>query len=627
MMPENSLVQNQELSIPFCAMDIPELLKLGIQELGYVSPTQFQKGIFDHFKKGQNVACRGESNYGKSLAYNLPILAKVDPSTPTLQALIICDSTTQADIATKECRALSRHMGLNIGSAIKSTQILICSASSAETNKANIESILKEQGLRTIFLDNLSTLNAHRIINILSTALSDGEVQILIFGNETINAIKDQAQEVLDSVAFVNNNDQPKITVATKHTAHVASETEPKPRALLAALELYQPKGALITCNEANECDLLARFLSRYGFRTLICSEENNTHGLSTALVELSRHNIDALICQNNMLSSVSLENIAFMINYDMIERPQVYEQTTQFNKQAPNVERHIVNLLSSRELGYLGPIKAQCLIDILLSDLPSSEEVVSLSAKRVLAQLSAEASLVELAQFESLAQQILIAPEALSILALLLRNHFLKAAPPITTSSAPRRNDRGERGERGERPERYERHDRRERAHRDRPLPHHEARPARSSQTQAHPQASDRHIEQHIDSLEEHDVKAAPSVRPAPEGSTRLYVTLGRQDNLADLASLAQFLSDRSGVDLGHFSGTGMVRDRSAHIEVDDEVAQAIIDAMHNTERPHLGGESAETSTIVCERARQATERPHRRPPMRRGPNFQRRR
>ncbi len=81
--------------------------------------------------------------------------------------------------------------------------------------------------------------------------------------------------------------------------------------------------------------------------------------------------------------------------------------KTTQFNKQAPGTERLIVNLLSSRELGFLGPIKAQCLIDISLSDLPSGEEVLALSTKRLIDQLSAEASLVELGQFEALAQQI----------------------------------------------------------------------------------------------------------------------------------------------------------------------------------------------------------------------------
>ena len=609
MIPENALKQeSQDLAIPFSAMDIPESLKLGTQELGYSSPTLFQKAVFDHFRKGHNVACLGQQNYGKSLAYNLPIFAKIDPKNQNLQALIICDNLTQADLITKECRALSRHMGISIGSSA-GVQLLIIPALGFD---ALSESILRDPSLHTIFFDNLKKLNANHIINILSTALSGGEVQILIFGNETINAIKDQAHEVLDSVAFVNNSDQPKITVATKHKAHVANETEPKPRALLAALEFYKPEGALITCNEANECEILARFLSRYGFRTLVCSEENNTQGLSAALSELSRRNIDVLICQNTMLASLSLENVAFMINYDMIERPQIYEQTTQFNKHAPNAERLVVNLLSSRELGYLAPIKAQCLIDISLSDLPSSEEVLALSAQRLIAQLSLEASLVELAQFEVLAQQLLLAPQASTILALLLRNHFLKAAPPPATASAPRRHERNERPERHERHERGERTDRRERAHRDRPLP-------------SQPQAAERPAPKSPEEPAEVEARA-PVSSGAQEGSTRLYVTLGRQDNLADLASLAQFLSDSSGVDLGHFSGTGMLRNRSAHIEVDDEVAQAIIDAIHNSERPHAAGETPESSIIVCERAR-ATERPHRRPPMRRGPNFQRRR
>ncbi len=50
-MPENSLVPGQDQSIPFCAMDIPESLKLGIQELGYVSPTNFQKACSNTLEK------------------------------------------------------------------------------------------------------------------------------------------------------------------------------------------------------------------------------------------------------------------------------------------------------------------------------------------------------------------------------------------------------------------------------------------------------------------------------------------------------------------------------------------------------------------------------------------------
>ncbi len=116
--------------------------------------------MFEHFRKGQNVACLGQSNYGKSLAYNLPILAKVDPQLMALQALIICDSSTQADITAKECRALGRHVGISIGSSPGTAssawpQILVCTATSIDSSFA---SIIKEQSLHTIFLIILTRL-------------------------------------------------------------------------------------------------------------------------------------------------------------------------------------------------------------------------------------------------------------------------------------------------------------------------------------------------------------------------------------------------------------------------------------------------------------------------------------
>ena len=70
------------------------------------------------------------------------------------------------------------------------------------------------------------------------------------------------------------------------------------------------------------------------------------------------------------------------MVNYDMFDRPQTYEQVTQFTKQAPGLTRCIVNIITNRELGLLGPIKAQCQIEMSEIALPSEDEVLDLCAQ-----------------------------------------------------------------------------------------------------------------------------------------------------------------------------------------------------------------------------------------------------
>jgi len=110
--------------------------------------------------------------------------------------------------------------------------------------------------------------------------------------------------------------------------------------------------------------------------------------------------------------------------------------------------------------------------------------------------------------------------------------------------------------------------------------------------------------------------------------GICRLYVTLGKRDGFDDLASLAQYLSEKSNVDLGHFSGSGMVRDHSAHVEVDEDVAETVIAALHESPRPKsaMATNGEQSSPVICERARASSPRPHRRPAPRRRPNFSRR-
>lgn len=383
-----------------------------------------------------------------------------------------------------------------------------------------------------------------------------------------------------DNAHSADESDTPlKVT----HIIHFTNETEPKPRALLAALEINEPKSALVACSEASECELLARYLMHYGFKTEFCTEEHNTQAVASNLAKCA-HNSDLIfICQSNLIDNHSLEKIPFLLNYDMVGRPQVYEKLAQSSFKIPRI---IANLVTSKEFSLIAPIKAHCLIEFQEQALPSSDEVLNLSAQRLLKGLNQEAQQIELGQFESLAKRLLAKDNVMPALALLLRHYLLK--PSQAQKSEPAREKR----EYGRQPV-----DRR-REHSREPAPRHEPKEAISAEEKP-----------------ENDT-----------GITRLYITLGRQDNFHDLADLAQYLSAQSGVDLGHFSGSGMIRDTSAHIEVDSDVADQIITALNNSKKPDALTDQGEGSLVVCERARQNTQRPVRRPPHKRHGRFQRR-
>ncbi len=586
----------------FSDLPISQELKKGITELGYVTPTAFQLGIFENFQKGHNVVGQGQSSYGKSLAFSLPMLFKAASTDQQGHALVVCENNVQVEISCKELRALGRYLPISVTNGANQ---VAPNGDAKHIVVMTVEDFLKAHTdilvtAHTLFLDNLSKESADLVVAHLNE-VPNFAGQLLIFGQDTLAAFTKHADNLIKDAVFISNSDQPKMAVPAKHIFHQVKEDEPKPRALLAVMEVYQPKFALITCSEAQECELLSRYLSRYGYRIKIVSEDNDRMGMAQALLDGLRGAFDAIVCQSSLLAQQDLERIEIMINYDMFDRPQNYEHTTQFNKQAPGLSRTIVNLLTTRELGYLGPTKAQCQIDFVEAPLPTQDEVVTLSAKRIVAKLNQEAKDIELGQFEILAQKILEdAASSMPALAFLLRNHLIELAQV-------RKSDH----EHLESPKRLSRSP----IDNKRPLRH-----ERGRVQELRPFSAER-----VDDSEEQK-----SQRPlVPEGVSRLYVTLGKRDGFMDLASLAQYLSEKSGVDLGHFSGSGMVRDHSAHIEVDDDMAETIIKALNNSERPRMGseGEGEEAKNpVVCEKARGAAPRPYRRPvQQRRGRNFSR--
>ncbi|HXW53824.1 MAG TPA: DEAD/DEAH box helicase, partial [Myxococcota bacterium] len=261
----------------FSDLPISSELKKGITELGYVSPTAFQLSIFESFVEGRNVIGQGQSSYGKSLAFFLPILVKAAKEEENGLAVVVCEGNAQVELTTRELKALGRY--LNISITNDSNQVL------ERPDSKQIVVITAEDFLKTavdvltqthtVFLDNLTKENATVVVKHLNE-LASFHGQLLIFGADTLAALTEHGKALMGDAVFINNSDQPKIALPTKHVFHQVKEDEPKPRALLAVMEFYRPKFALITCSESQECDLLARYLSRYGFRIKTVSEDND---------------------------------------------------------------------------------------------------------------------------------------------------------------------------------------------------------------------------------------------------------------------------------------------------------------------------------------------------------------
>ena len=83
---------NKRTMSSFSAFNLSPRLVSALAKLGYTEPSPVQANVIPKALKGTSLICQSETGSGKTHAYLIPILEKIDPNLPRLQDLVICPS-------------------------------------------------------------------------------------------------------------------------------------------------------------------------------------------------------------------------------------------------------------------------------------------------------------------------------------------------------------------------------------------------------------------------------------------------------------------------------------------------------------------------------------------------------
>lgn len=81
-----------------------------VKELGYEEMTPIQEQAIPLFMTGQDIIGQAQTGTGKTAAFGIPILQKIDPNNRNLQAVILCPTRELAMQAAEELRKFSKYM-------------------------------------------------------------------------------------------------------------------------------------------------------------------------------------------------------------------------------------------------------------------------------------------------------------------------------------------------------------------------------------------------------------------------------------------------------------------------------------------------------------------------------------
>ncbi|MGH1539626.1 MAG: ATP-dependent RNA helicase DbpA [Arenicella sp.] len=325
-------------STAFSSLNLyPEILK-NLDSLGYKEMTPIQAQSLPDIILGKDVIAQAKTGSGKTAAFGLGLLQKLNVKHFRVQSLVLCPTRELADQVAKELRRLARAIdnvkvltlyggtpfGPQIGSLEHGAHIVV-------GTPGRVEEHLRKGSLK---LDDLNTLvldEADRMLDMgFQQALDDiiehtpDERQTLLFSAtypEQIQSIAERVmtEPVLVQVAATHDN------VSIQQYFYQVGDDIDRITALRLLLLQFRADSTLVFCNTKRETEEIADELYNKGFSVEALHGDLDQKDRNQTLVRFANKSTSVLIATDVAARGLDIDALDVIINYQIAHDLEVH--------------------------------------------------------------------------------------------------------------------------------------------------------------------------------------------------------------------------------------------------------------------------------------------------------------
>ncbi len=334
----------------FKAFNLSSSLINALEKLGYKEPSKVQSVVIPRALRGKSLLAQSATGSGKTHAYLIPILAKLDMNLERVQDIIICPTRELARQTYEFARAFIRfypklkvrlftsesEVNQNVEGLSVAPQIVI-------GTPGRLHDILVEQHLlslnnvRTVVLDEADMLLDLGYFEDIASLFSIlGEPQILVFSATLKQNLKDELNRFVKS-DFEYENEEVNTASSVRHHL-VDIKHRPLTDALLSFLKIRRPYLCIVFASTKEKVGQINRFLVGEGFDTIYFSGDLDERNRKKALRAI-RENKAPIIVSSDLLSrGMDIPDVSDVISVDLPNDLEFYHhragRTGRFGKE-----------------------------------------------------------------------------------------------------------------------------------------------------------------------------------------------------------------------------------------------------------------------------------------------------
>ena len=378
-------------------MGLSEEIQKAVRYMGFEEASPIQAKAIPAMISGIDLIGQAQTGTGKTAAFGIPILEKVDPKLKKLQAIVLCPTRELAIQVADEIRNLSRYMhgikvlpiygGQDIVKQIRSlksgTQIVIGTPGR----------VMDHMRRKTMKLDFVHTVVLDEADEMLNMGFRE-DIEFVLSGvpeeRQTVLFSATMPKPIMEITKKFQNNakvikvTKKELTVPNIEQYYYDVKPKKKEEVLSRLLDIYSPRLSVVFCNTKKQVDLLVNALLGRGYFAAGLHGDMKQEQRDRVMQGFRTGKTEILVATDVAARGIDVDEVEAVFNYDLPQDDEYYVHRIGRTGRAGR-EGRAFSFVSGKEVYKLKEIQRYCKTKIYAQKVPSLNDVANTKMENIL--------------------------------------------------------------------------------------------------------------------------------------------------------------------------------------------------------------------------------------------------
>jgi ATP-dependent RNA helicase DDX6/DHH1 len=311
-------------------------LLMGIYEKGFENPSPIQEESIPIALTGRDILARAKNGTGKTAAFCIPVLEKVDTSKNFIQALLLVPTRELALQTSQVCKELGKHMGVEVmvstgGTSLRDdivrlgATVHVVVATPGRILDLTEKGVCKLGNCNIAVMDEADKLLSPEFQPVIEKLLSylPPTRQICLYSATFPVTVKQFKEKFLKKPYIINLMEELTLKGITQYYAFV--EERQKVHCLNTLFSKLSINQSIIFCNSVHRVELLAKKITELGYSCFYIHARMLQSHRNRVFHDFRNGNCRNLVCSDLFTRGIDIQAVNVVINFDFPKNSETY--------------------------------------------------------------------------------------------------------------------------------------------------------------------------------------------------------------------------------------------------------------------------------------------------------------